>query len=389
MHLPLLFGLRLNARFPFAQARVLLISLVAGAALPVSSAPPAEVPETAAESAELTQLNQEIADLEAKLKAKKDRKAVVKKAITDRTSPPSPSPLPIPTLPGDDKLAASFAEFRSEYHFVMRQSVIPKAGNEEPALFQYTMPAQGDDSWLADVGIGIAHDWKGFMPALSPTWKLGADYHYNDAAGALKDSFAAGGGINFLIGKGTEYSQPVALEAGYKRDNLVSGEGITGSLTWRPTFPGVSGEYFQRWTSFLNGRVVPYLGVETESGDGLLKKFKDGERWSAIAGITVAGELFPNWLGNRLEVSTTLAYWNHFSTSGGYDAYDDNQAYFSGLLTYWLDRGKPQPDSGEPAKGLAPEEKHFGLTVKYVHGDNPGTGEFEADVWTFGLSVKF
>lgn len=345
----------------------------------------AATPEQVAESQKLVA---EETDLLARLEALRKRKKELDTAITagkptvpngEAASPSQPSE--VPPL-GEDDFGAWFANFREEYQLKVRQSVFDKGGLEEPALFQYTMPASGSDSWQADVGISLAHDIGIDLPG-RPSWRVLGDYHYNEAKGSLKDTVVAAAGLDFLFGGDTGTAQAVSLEGGYKRDNLVSGEGITGSLVWYPTVEvhGI-GDF---WKPFgpVTARLKPYLGVEGESGNGGIKRFPSGERWSGKAGLSLIGLVLPEHLGNRLETSLNFGWWYHFATSGGYDAYEDSQEYFSATITYWLDRGK------EDGQTLAPEEKHFGLSAKYSYGDNPAKGEFDADVWTFGLSIRF
>jgi len=317
-------------------------------------------------------------ELAAKLKAVQDRKKALVKKINDAAKPPGQASKSPP--PGLDTASENFTKWRKENTFMVRQGVFDKKNQQNPALFQYTMPAQGKDSWLADIGIGITRDVTSLpVPAAA---SLMAEYHFNDATKGMKDTFQVGAGLDLFLGRDTEHAQLVSLKGGWRRDKLLSGEGTTGSLVWYPSFaPGI-GDF---WHSFgwVSGRLTPQIGIQVEEGNGAFLTFKDGRRTSFLAGVSLTGLLFPDYFGNRLEVNGTATYWNHIDTSGGYSAYDQEHLYYTAKVTYWLDRGK---DDGS---GLTEEEKHFGLSAGYENGDNPDEGTFAADVWKFGLSVKF
>ena len=71
------------------------------------------------------------------------------------------------------------------------------------------------------------------------------------------------------------------------------------------------------------------------------------------------------------------------STSGVFDLYSRDQTYFVESLTYWFNT------ASDPSGKLQDKEKHFGISAKYAYGDNPSTSQFNADTWTFGLSILF
>jgi len=299
--------------------------------------------------------------------------AVLEAKIDNKPPPPEVSP------------TNRLQEFATLYNLKIAQSLTDKNKNTLPALFQYVHPANGKDNAQIDIAVSLSHDifednsWR-----LPLSAGFTSEYHYNSAATKLQYSFALGGKLDAVFGSNTEFGQLVRGSAAYKRDNLVSGEGVLADLIW---FISILqwhvGDFQWKWGGFLLGRIEPFLALQDEAGNGASSNFKDGNRFSARAGISLKASLFPDDLGNRLDLDTSVSYWRHVSTSGGFDLYSRDQTYFAESLTYWLNTGT------DPRGKLEDKEKHFGISVKYAYGDNPSTSQFNADTWTFGLAILF
>lgn len=299
---------------------------------------------------------------------------------------------PIKTPDATDTFAKDFLS-AVKNRLQLRQSVTDSKLNALPALLQYTMPGNGSDSYQVDAGLA----YSGALNFLSipSEGRIYTEYHYNDALQSLRDTFLAGADVDLILSPGKndeEILQDVrdgnlipaqVIRAGmaFKSDNLVAGEGLQAYLTWIPDLPPLFGGYWQE-LGWISGRLEPTLGFQFESGNGA-PRFPSGERLSFRAGLALEGYLFPHVMGNRLQYNAGLEYWNHINTTGLFDGYDRNQTYFVGSLTYWFNT-----DTDGDNK-LGDDERHFGITAKYVKGDNPTIGDFDADVLTLGLSLYF
>ena len=324
---------------------------------------------------------------EARAKAKAADKEIAALAAKMNGTPVPPEP--------PEGASAEINPFAipQQYNLKIRQTLADKNKNSLPALLQYTHPGNGSDSYLVDMGVSLSHDLLlGNAPASAG---LAAEYHYNSASGKLKDSFSAGLTLDAELGSDTKHAQLVRATASYKRDNLVSGEGAQGEILWYPSLsPRVDetgtassfafGGFYVPIGDFFKGRIEPYIGLQGETGNGASKDFKDGDRFSGHSGVSLKGVLLPKVFANRLELNTSVDYWRHFTTSGGFEQYDDDQLYYSAAATYWFDTFDKNKN------GLLDEdEKHFGITVRYVNGDNPTEGDFNADTWTIGFAIQF
>jgi hypothetical protein len=288
---------------------------------------------------------------------------------------------PPPETPPADVLQ----KFVTDYNLKVTRSLTDKNTSTLPALFQYVHPENGNDSAQIDMAISLSHDIPMRLPwSLPLSAGLTSEYHYNNAPMKLQDSLAIGGKLDAVFGPDTESGQLVRGSVAYKRDNLVSGEGVLADLTWFVAIPGLSiGDFFFKFPPFLEGRIEPFLALQEESGNGASKAFKDGDRFSGRAGVSLKANLFPDYFANRLSLDSSVIYWRHFVTSGGFDLYARDQGYFVESLTYWLNTGS------DPSGKLQDKEKHFGISVSYAYGDNPTTSQFDADTWTFGLAILF
>lgn len=328
---------------------------------------------------EIQRLNTEIEAAEAKTTALKAAKAELlakKYPALEVRSPELAS----------DKAAQALTELLTDdpdndndIGVMIRRSVKDKPGLALPALFQFSHSDGGGDSWSADAGIAIERD----IINRSIGASIFAEYHYNDATGKLKDTLLAGAGLDFQ----PIDDQILRATGSYKRDGLVSGEGWLADLTWYPYFPQLKiGNNFglRETNGWFEGRFVPHVGVQYEDGNGA-EGFVGGDRFSFRAGVGLSARLAPKYFGNRLTLDTNLIYWNHFDTSGALNAYDDSQWYWVSALTYWLNTPANDNDTGV----LSEDEQHFGISIGYTRGDNPDEGEFDADLFTAGFSVKF
>lgn len=271
--------------------------------------------------------------------------------------------------------------------FMVRQSVLDKTLIDKPALLQYSAPRGGSDSFAADLGISynrllFSDSTRAFPNQVYQ--RILTEYHYTDGK-EEKNSFIAGLGHDFFLGASSATVQRVSLDTVYKRDEVLAGDAASLSLVWQLSsaeLPIKIGDFWMDW-GFMSARIAPYVGFEAEFGDGAIKGTRDGDRTSLKAGVALTGLLFPDYLGNRLEMSLAGSGWSHLNRSGAYEQFNDCQFAASASLTYWLDA------ASDPLGSLAEEEKHFGITTRYLHGDNPLTSEFDQNLWSVGFSVKY
>ena len=301
-------------------------SLVLGLFLPLLANPVAA--QTTEQERALKKLIDEELVLTAKLEALAKKRKLLEEEIDQQASNPT-SPATTPSS-GDDLFGKGFAEFRERSNFKIRKSVFDKSGEKEPATLQFSGQGGGEDSLLADLGVSLSWD----LPDSDSTWvSVLGDFHRNDLGKSETDSYVGALELNHNLGGSTANAQRVSMQFGYKADNVLSGEGLTGGVIWFPSHASMGiGEFWHDY-EYFSGRIAPFIGFEIESGDGELKGFSRGTRNSFKVGVTATGILLPDVFGNRLEATVTGGYWNHLDTSGGYNSYSNQQVYFSGSLT--------------------------------------------------------
>ena len=335
-----------------------------------------------------------IADLDAaKLKRLQERQRIDAELSTlGVTLPAAPS-----TGSAEDKAKASAPPTLATRAFnylgpdglnaTIRRSLSDKRTSELPALLQYTRPGNGADSWSADIGMSIEPKWFEQEGPWGSKLLFAAqgEYHYNAAASALKDKLDTGLGLDLVWAQDIERDlyHELSFSGSFVRDNIVAGEGWGAEVLYKPNLGAWSIGNKESWVDLLSWRLRPYAGVQTQSGNGATADFASGTRVSLHAGLALTATLFPRALGNRLEWTNKLDYWNHASTSGGFDAYKRDQLYWISAINYWLNTDTN--NDGE----LDPTEKHFGITAQYINGDNPDEGDFDADIMTIGFAIKF
>ena len=313
--------------------------------------------------------------------AQKAYDAAVNAASTDQPAAP---------VLVSDSAAQGLAKFLGPdgLNMSIRKSVKDKAQSALPALFQYSHPGKGSDSWSSDIGAMFDFDLYRTQ-AFGVGANVFGEYHYNDAAGKLKDSVLAGGALDWLFG-GDLDAQFFRTSLAYKADNLVAGQGVLADVLYYPYFPNLGiGNFSGRKATggLFEGRLTPFIGFQWEETDGASAKFVSGDRFSFRAGLGFEGNIAPRYLSNRLVLAANFSYWNHLDASGAQSLYDESQWYVETALTYWFNTPS-DPDVVKLGK-LSKDDQHFGLTAKYTWGDNPDEGEFDADIFTLGLSVKF
>ena len=294
--------------------------------------------------------------------------------ISGKTIPPADAPKNGPT---------EFVDLAKKVDLKVRRSLKDKNVAEDPALFQYAHPGEGEDSWAVDGGISLGRDLIG-VGNTRVSGALATEYHYTSAAAQPKDTLIAGGSLDFSVGTNSACVQMFRATASYKRDTILAGDGLLTDILYFPSEPitGIGG-FYREWFPGLEGRIEPFAGLQFETGSGAAKGFHDGERFSVRAGVTVAFLIAPKFFGNRLELSNSLGYWGHLSRSGVFDQYEVNQLFLSSSLTYWLNT------SSKGDGVLAKDDRHFGVTVRYTNGDNPDEGTFDADLLSIGFAVLF
>lgn len=294
---------------------------------------------------------------------------------------------PSEAAPGSDEtkgIPARVADTLRDWDVRVRRAVKDnKQGTQLPALFQYSHPASGPDGWLADVGVSTTRDLGGDFAA-----GIYGEFHYNNAEKQRKDSVLAGATLDWVPGDETaERAYFFRGTVGFKRDNLVAGDGVLSDVTYYPYLPRyyIGNEWGGEATrEMLTLRINPYFGPQFEFGNGAAG-FKDGNRFALRAGITATANLLPRYLGNRLNLESSFGYWENLADSGAFRKYNERQFYVVNALTYWLNTPKANNTTGR----LSDDEKHFGITLQYSNGDSPDEGSFDVNLFTAGFSVRF
>ncbi|GAA5134885.1 hypothetical protein GCM10023213_07210 [Prosthecobacter algae] len=282
--------------------------------------------------------------------------------------------------PVSDSLARKVVQWGQKWNLKVAENLKDKNKVNLPATFNYSMPAGGEDTWAVDGGISVNRD-------LGSDFMYGAwaDYHYNEAAANLKDTFQAGLSLDWIIGnESAEETHYFRSTFGFKRDNKIGGEGIGADLNYIPYFPEI-------WIGreldlkLMKVMLAPIVGAQMATGNGA-QGFADGERYSVRVGLGISASILPDMLGNRLTVDSQIVYWNNVSRSGAFDIYDREQWSWTTGLTYWLFT----PDIKRARNTILDQrDQHFGITAKYTRGDNPDEGFIGSDLMTLGFAVRF
>lgn len=328
---------------------------------------------------ERTRLKAELASLNDKISALAPK--VTKAADAESSEKPLLKIHQADSLAGTDKFALRVVEFMKDNDIKVRRSVRDVNQVALPALFQWSRDGELGESWLVDAGVSMMSDlsWSEDL-----TYGAFGEYHYNSMTGKLKDSLIAGGSLDWMpSGDSYDTTHFFRLNAAFKNDNLISGEGTLSELLYFP--------YNERlkmgtvWGNALfRGQFSPVVGIQYETGNGA-DGFGSGHRVSGKAGLGFAGNIFPNVFGNRLTLDTQLVYWNHFNANGSFGSYRAEQWYWVSSLSYWLNTPSKKSSENE----LHPKDHHFGITLGYTHGDSPDEGEFNSDLLTLGFAVRF
>ncbi len=305
-----------------------------------------------------------------------------------------------PAVPAGSEVAITRAsEFLEKRGLKVRRSVKDKAQGALPATFQFTRTPNAKDSRAADVGVSIEGDVPWDLRIGQMSWGLFAEYHHLSETKVIQDGVVKGlanGKDSLLLGGSADLVTRAAhaddahlfrSTLAYKRDKIVSGEGLLTDLSWLPYFPnhGIGNHWgYEQTNGWIEGRIEPFVGLQYEEGNGA-KGFRDGTRFSARAGFNLGLRLLPAYLGNRLTLDSKLMFWDHLDTKGVYSSYDDEQWYLASSLTYWF----YTPGKASTSEKLAEEDQHLGISVGYTWGDNPEEGQLDADILTFGLSIKY
>ncbi|MGC4017242.1 MAG: hypothetical protein QM755_22420 [Luteolibacter sp.] len=274
----------------------------------------------------------------------------------------------------------------------IRQSVKDPTKAALPAMLQLTRTKTGKDSKLVDLGIAYEQDFDTSANEPNASWSLLGEYHHLTQSKALPngvDTLLLGGSLDWYPATGeNEPGQDIRATLAYKRDRIVSGEGLISDVSWYPNFPGCSigdANFGNAEThGLMEANLRPYVGLQFEEGNGATG-FRDGDRVSLRAGLSLNVTLLPVYLGNRLTWENKLSFWDHLDTSGVYSTYDSGQWYLSSKLTYWF----YTPKKGNASDILTQDEQHLGLSFGYNWGDNPEEGKLNTDMATFGLAVKY
>ena len=305
-----------------------------------------------------------------------------------------------PPVPAGTEVAVTQAsDYLEQRGLKVRRSVKDKAQGTLPASFQFTRTQDGKDSRSADVGASIEGDVPWELGVGQMSWGLFAEYHHLTETKAVqngvikglgngKDSLLLGGSMDWVTRSDhADEAHWFRSTLAYKRDKIVSGEGVLTDLSWYPYFPksGIGNQWgYKQTDGWIAGRIEPFLGLQYEEGNGA-KGFRDGDRVSVRAGFNLGLKLLPAYLGNRLTLDSKLMFWDHLDTEGVYSGYDDEQWHLASALTYWF----YTPGKASTAEMLAEEDQHLGISAGYTWGDNPEEGQLDADMFTFGLAVKY
>jgi hypothetical protein len=272
-------------------------------------------------------------------------------------------------------LPPAIFKLMEEERFAVRQSVYDVEQMGLPALFEYSLPGVGDDSWIADVGasfrlwnFGEGHELQ-----------LRGEYHYNVEAAV--DTTLSGLAYAWHFAENC-FGECHLIKASvdFRQDGVLGAEGWVANIIYNPCMNLTKGPLsFGNWFDLT---FKPYIGAEVESlsGEG---PNADAGRVSLKAGANLVAQIMPKYFGNRFELCGRALYWNHLDRQDAYSGYDQNQLWLICELDYWLNADR------DGDGWLTDQEKVFGVTVRYSNGDNPVEGKQNIDLLTVGLAVKF
>lgn len=340
---------------------LLLFSLICKAA------PPHQL--SADQKAQLRKLIEERDAAEALMKQKQAAIEALSKGEDPNAEPAEPPPR--------DAAGKFYDMLTDDLNLTIRRTLRDGKERELPATLNFTSPSNAADTWAADIGMSMSS----VVPGRAMDWGVHGEYHYNELLAAQVDSFFGGFDLAGSLGNMTGWGAAWKLDASFRRDNLIAGEGALVGLQFYPVIEPLRIGSFMigRNDGLLKGRIAPMVGVEWENGNGASAAFAAGSRVSVRGALELTGWLFPRYFGERIEATTSLSWWNHVGSNGFYDGYDANQLHLVTSLTYWLNmRNK----DGEFVR-------HFGLNARYVNGNNPVEGAFDQNYWMLGFSVRF
>jgi hypothetical protein len=348
---------------------ILLSTVVVTSSLVGQEGPPnrdqLRINELVRESAKLKQqLKEKNDEIERIMRSNPNAHLVVPAEVSS-----SPSPTPPVVQVVLDKLGGVLK---------LRQTLQDPTLAELPAKITYVHPEKGNDTIAIDAGLDLnvlkAFD---FPNAIRETNLLDifTEYHKSSSANAPVDTVLAGAQFQHNLGEFGDWGNWLGSDASFKRDNIVSGEGLLANLFYYPSNLKFGINSFKTVTvgpwqfEYL---VNPTIGLQYETGNGASSKFPSGERVSFKGAFNVTVTPFVNspYL-KGLQWSNTVIFLSHLGTSGVFDQYDRNQYLFQSSLNFYLD----------PAKQVA-------LGLDYTYGDNLTTNQFDINMWTFSFKAK-
>jgi hypothetical protein len=261
----------------------------------------------------------------------------------------------------------------------LRQTLQDPTLAELPAKLTYVHPEEGNDTIAIDAGLDLnvlkAFDFPNTIRETN-LLDIFTEYHKSSSAKAPVDTVLAGAQFQHNFGQIGQWGNWLGSDASFKRDNLVSGEGLLANLFYYPSNFELGINSFRTVTvgtwqfEYL---VNPTIGFQYETGNGASTKFTSGERVSFKGAFNVTVTPFLNSAYLKgLQWSNSVIFLSHLTTSGGFDEYDRNQYLFQSSLNLYLD----------------PSTKQVALGLDYTYGDNLTTNQFDINMWTVSFKAK-
>lgn len=270
------------------------------------------------------------------------------------------------------RLAAAddpLADLQKSLHLSLRQGIADKNMVEKPATFQWVHTAGESDSSSIDMGLTfwIRDDehWN-IAPAL--------EYHRQTLTAKKQDNFQGGLTIYNITGDVTQgLATNNQATITWKDDRINTGSAALTKVTCTLLDPKLDiGLGSAISLGSLKVLWQPTGGLQYESAENVRKSGQSGKTAHAYANLEVGFYPWAKELRDRFEIVVRKTAWRNFSASSAFARlYDRTQTLFNGTVTYYFD-----------------PNKHIGLGLDYVNGQNPEQGLQKQESTTLSLKLK-
>ena len=270
-------------------------------------------------------------------------------------------------------LGASMVQAGVADRLTVRQSILDKNKVSNPANIQFVSPDDGEDSYVVDAGIKFDIVPSSLRSSLEAGPSI--EYHRNTATDMEQDTLLAGFDGLWLLGDALEQDLVSRLKGSlaFKDDEVATTEGFQAAGYWLPE----SRKYGLGLTATGPDQLAflwqPSIGTEFESIQEARDPSAEGDVIRFRADLDLAIYPFFKALdGGRLELLASLSYWAEAEESGRFRCGEDDFDLIKLGLVYWID-----------------EERHFGVGLDRVKGDDPTKNQFDQDFFAASLKITF